>query len=683
MREAFAYEPGLRGRWPKGDSMKRIVVAALCSIAASVAFSQEDAVVVTAQRFPERRLDAPVGMTVITAEDIARDTARTVPEVLSHLGGLQVRNSQGSPDLQIDLRGMGITGDQNTLIMLDGVRLNEAELTPAKLSSIPLQSVERIEILRGSGTVLYGDNAVGGTINIITRGPKPGRRSDVLVGAGSYGTYDARASTNVATERSGITASAEHLESDNYRANNRLRQDTMAGDLRLGGEGTTVGLKFGADTQRLQLPGARTEAQLESDRRGATTPNDWSAREGAFTILSLGRSLGNAEVVADIGYRERESTSFSAPTPTFPFVTYQDTNTRNLTFSPRVRAPFRAGGVDNAIVAGFDWSDGDFDRRFAGSVEGLGAPTFGTSGSQQSAGTYVQYSGRFAAGTKLTAGAREQRVTDRQTPLGFPAPEQRVVHTLDAGEIGAEQPLFESLRLFGKYGKSFRIANIDENGFTSTGEPLKPQTAHNKEAGVEYRQGEARLRASAYRIDLENEIHFVPFGVPNPFGGTGANINLPPTRRQGVELFAAARVAPALDVSGNLVTQSARFRSGEFGGVDVTGHDVPLVPRQLATLSAAWRATQNTLLTAATRYVGRQRYDNDQANLFREMPAYSVTDLKVAYRHGRATWGLALNNAFNKRYYSYAIVDSPTAPTTFNAYPEIGRNVMGTVELAL
>ena len=661
--------------------MKRTIVAASClaaAFAASTVHAQEDAVVVTAQRFPERRLDAPVGMTVITAEEIARDTARTVPEVLSHLGGLQVRNSSGTPDQQIDLRGFGVTGDQNTLIMLDGVRLNEAELSSAKLSAIPLQSIERIEILRGSGAVLYGDNAVGGTINIVTRGPKPGRTGDVLVGAGSYGTYDARASTNVATGRSGITASAEHLESDNYRANNRLRQDSMTGDWRLGDERGNVGLKFGADTQRLQLPGALSEAQIATDPRAASTPNNWSAREGAFAILSLARPLGNADFGADLAYREKESTAFFAGTGGSP-ATYQDTRTRNLGFSPRVRAPFRLGGIENVLVAGFDWSDWDFDRRFASSVDALGGPDFGTGGSQQSAGTYVQYSGRLAQGTKLTAGAREQRVVDRQVPLGFPGPEQRVVHTMDAGEVGLEQALAERFTLFGKYGKSFRIATVDENGFTLTGEPLKPQTARSKEAGVEYRRSDTRLRLSAYRIDLDNEIHFNPLAAP-PFG---ANVNLPPTRRQGAELFASGRLVPALEVSGNFIAQSARFRTGDFGGADLAGNQVPLVPRRLATLRAAWQPAPGTVATAATRYVGRQRYDNDQANLFREMPSYSVTDLKIAHRRGRATWGLALNNVFGKRYYSYAIVDSPTAPTTFNAYPEAGRSVMGTLELAL
>src|ERR1700693_4150713 len=108
--------------------MKRSIAAALAAVIAPLVLAQspeEPAVVVTATRFPESRLEAPVGMTVISAQEIARDTGRTVPDLLSHLGGLHVRDNSGSPDRQIDLRGFGITGDQNTLVLLDGVRLNE------------------------------------------------------------------------------------------------------------------------------------------------------------------------------------------------------------------------------------------------------------------------------------------------------------------------------------------------------------------------------------------------------------------------------------------------------------------------------------------------------------------------------------------------------------------------------
>jgi iron complex outermembrane receptor protein len=654
--------------------MKRTIIAALCIGAASTAFAQEDAVVVTATRFPERRLDAPIGMTIITADEIARDTASNLPELLSRLGGMGARNNTGSPDQQIDLRGFGVTGDQNTLVLLDGIRINENDLSSTKFSSIPLQSIERIEILRGSGSVLYGDGASGGTINIITRGPQPKRSGSVFGGVGSYSTLDVRANVNLPGEHGGGAAlSAAHLESDNYRVNNRLREDNMAGDLRLTEGAGKWGLKFGAETQRLQMPGARTEAQLISDPRGATTPSDWSSRESGFATLSFGRPIGASDVTADLGHREKESTFYS-------FGSYQRIWTRNTAFSPRVRVPFAAFGMEHVLIAGIDWVDWDYDSRFASSLDGFGTPGTGTSGTQQNSGAYLQYNGQLAARTKLTLGAREQRVADDRVAFGT---EQSQVQKPHAEEAALSQGFAEDWQVYGKVGTSFRVANVDENGFTATGNLLKAQTGRNKEAGIEYRQRGLSLRASVYRIDLENEIAFSPFTVPVGSIFAGANTNLSPTRRDGVELFASQRFSPAFDLSGNLILQKGTFRSGVYNGTDLSGREVPLVPETLANLRASWQFVPDTFLIGAVNYVGKQRYDNDQANLFHDMPTYTIMDLKLSHRRGRATMSLIVNNVFDKAYYSYGIVNSPTAPTTFNAYPERRRNLMATIEVAI
>ena len=111
-------------------------------------------VIVTATRFEQRRDEFPIGVTVIDREAIERSTATTVIELLSHQAGIQVRDSTGGPDFQIDMRGFGQTGDLNTAVLIDGQRFNDIDTSPVKWSSIPLSAVERIEILPGSGAVL-------------------------------------------------------------------------------------------------------------------------------------------------------------------------------------------------------------------------------------------------------------------------------------------------------------------------------------------------------------------------------------------------------------------------------------------------------------------------------------------------------------------------------------------------
>ena len=649
--------------------------AALLAFApAAQSQSQQDnaALVVTATRFPEERLDAPVGMTVITAADIAHDTALTLPELLEHLGGLYVRDNSGDPNQQLDLRGFGITGDQNTLVLLDGIRLNENDLSTTKLAAIPLHSIARIEILRGSGAVLYGGGATGGVINIITKGPKAGvREAYAGAGIGAYGAAEAHASVNLAGKRFGALFSGSHYESDNYRVNNRVRQDDGTGELRWGDDAASLALKFGTDSQRLQLPGTRNQIELASDPRGTDTPGDWSTRDGNFVTLLARRWAGDIELAADLGYRDQLSTANYAS-----LASYYQARLHSVTFSPRLRGAASPVGIDTSLVLGADLGNWGYGRQFAASPASIDSPTSADSATQDTSAFYAQYNAQVTRAAKLTLGWRTERVSSALDQTGFAVSSQRQTRSPHAGEIGLQYALAPAWTAFGRVGTSFRVASVDENAFTSTGNLLEPQTARNRDAGLEYRAGRVRLRADAYAIDLENEIYFSPIVVP-----FGANTNLSPTRRTGVELSAHWPLARQVDLAASLVYQTAKFRYGVYGGVNVAGKDVPLVPRSLANLSATWRLPQKTRLEGTLTYVGHQRYDNDQANTFAQlMPAYLLADLKLEREIGDWTLAATLDNLFDKHYYSYAIVDSFGCATPICAYPEAGRTWFASAE---
>ena len=113
-----------------------------------------------------------------------------------------------------------------------------------------------------------------------------------------------------------------------------------------------------------------------------------------------------------------------------------------------------------------------------------------------------------------------------------------------------------------------------------------------------------------------------------------------------------------------------------YGGVDVAGRDIPLVPRFLATLRLAWRATPKTSVSATVSRTGGQRFDNDQANTYPgTMPAYGVADVKLVHETGGWVLSAIAANLFDKRYYSYAIVDSFACATRVCAYPQAGRTL--------
>ena len=168
--------------------------------------------------------------TVITSEDIARSPGQTIQDVLATVPGVQVQTLFGGVNgasTAVDLRGFGAFASSNTLFLINGRRLNEADLQGVDLSTIPLQSIERIEITRGnSGAVLYGDNAVGGVVNIVTKtgaGAEKPVALRVEGGVGSYGQKEGNVSASVNSGPWSSAAFGNLVQSDGYRCEQRTR----------------------------------------------------------------------------------------------------------------------------------------------------------------------------------------------------------------------------------------------------------------------------------------------------------------------------------------------------------------------------------------------------------------------------------------------------------------------------
>lgn len=629
--------------------MQKQAIAAAVALATGLPCAAQDRyaalgeVVVTATRFPEVVSQYPVGVTVITESDIRNSTANTVPELLRMLPGVQTRDLSGSPNLRVDLRGFGVFGDQNTLVLLDGQRISENEQQAVNWSSIPLDAIERIEVLRGSGAVLYGAGATGGTINIITRAPAANTRGGFIeAGAGSHRTRDLRIGANVAGERSGLRLTMAHRESDNYRDNNALRIDSAQLDWRYAAQHGVLTLKAGADDQRSELPGSISEAQIAANRRQAALPGDFALLSGGYLNLGGSFRLGSGEWAANLSYRENDTDSsfFVA----FPYRNNVQTVSRQWLFTPRARLPHRAGGIDHVLVAGIDVEDWDYQANAGPSVVGRPQAT------QRSDAVYAQHTTMLAGGTSIVLGLRSQRVTYSVADPGNAVARSERRHSLQAHELALRQPLGRGWAAYAKTGSSFRVPNVNDNYslFTATVNLLEPQTARDRELGLESVRRGARYRLAVYDIRIDNEILLDPV--------TFNNRNLPPTRRRGAEAEARWQARAGLDLSVAYTYAEAEFRAGSFGATPIAGNEVPLVPRHAASLGAGWKFAARTRLDAALRHTGAQRYDGDELNAFnRKMPAYTVVDLKLS--HDQADWRFTANvqNLFNQQYYSYGL----------------------------
>ncbi|MEX2036090.1 MAG: TonB-dependent receptor plug domain-containing protein, partial [Xanthobacteraceae bacterium] len=234
---------------------------------------------VTASRFGTGITGASTS--IVTAEEIARSPGSTLQDILSVQPGIQTWSTFGAVNgagTTIDLRGFGAAAASNTVVLIDGRRLTDIDLAGVDFSAIPRDSIERIEITRGnSGAVLYGDGAVGGVVNIVTK--SGAYRPPAAQVSGAVGSFNQREGSLSASGSSGPVAGsifANAVNSDGYRVNNELRQQSATGDIRYSIGGGTAYANISADDQKLGLPGARrvtlTSSELEIDPTGATTP---------------------------------------------------------------------------------------------------------------------------------------------------------------------------------------------------------------------------------------------------------------------------------------------------------------------------------------------------------------------------------------------------------------------------
>jgi iron complex outermembrane recepter protein len=673
--------------------------------AAGLPITLGEEVIVTATRFQDRYTDTPVNVTVITSEDIQASTARTVPDLLSEQAGFAVRDLFGNnaAAATVDLRGFGATATQNTLILIDGRRVSDIDLSGVQWSALPLGAIERIEIVRGAGGVLYGDGATAGVINIITRSPlTPGNVVTLQGRAGSYATTEVGFNANYFGAAAGFNAGAANFESRGYRANNRNRQSNAHADVRWLTERGDLTFKAGADRQGIRLPGARTVQpsagidQLATDRRGTSTPLDYATREGSRATLDWRRDTDWGEFTIGAGWRDKAQTSY------FDFGGFPDYRTIDLdvwSFTPRMKVAHGFFGGAGTLVAGFDWYRWSYRLRRSNSPAGIGQPVNTVSATQENKAFYLHHTARFGERVTVSAGARTERLaidaTDAFDPSApgaafgsgaAPGSQRESQHAYEAGvryQFGAASALVARL------GRSYRFATVDEIYetsplFTNEFQFLRPQTARSHELGYEARPPRGWLRAALFVIDVTDEIHLDAFST-----GIG-NTNLPPSRRRGVELEGRSTAFGRLVLGAAYTYTDAKFREGVLPGspftqenVVIAGKTVPLVPRHRLNLKASWAFAARTHLNASLAYVGEQFMDNDEPNtLGVKIPAYTVADLRLVHERGPWRMTAAVNNLTNEKYYNYA-VRSQFVPDRYNAYPLPGRSFTVTVEYVL
>jgi iron complex outermembrane receptor protein len=642
-------------------SLSVVTLTLLAACTAVAAEKEFETLVVSATRFSEADPAIAANISIITRQDIRNTAAQNLPDVLSTRAGINTSQLGGAMgrNATVDMRGFGSTATSNTLILVDGLRVNPVDMGSVIWSSIPLESVERIEILRGSGTVLYGDGATGGVINIITN--KSGRPvAGVTATLGSYGYKGADIQLANSNEKAYFNLFVNYADADGYRKNSRQDQQAASGRVGWLLDHGEIFTDFAVYKESNGLPGSIFSAAYRNDPRSTRTPKNAEDRDGYRIRPGISYRLNDRlslEGELSFDHQKLDAQYFS---------TFGDTNTERVrdttAFTPRLRWQHGLATMASETVFGFDYYDGKVTSNNTGFAD-QGA-------SQKSTAFYLQNITKLTHELALTLGGRTQRMSqkahqDAYAPFFSPAIEgdaSRSKNAFDFGLAYAE----DSWRIYGKTGTTFRFANVDELfGYDSVlfvpvfAGNIKPQHGRINEVGGSITLGSANIRASLYKLDLTDEIGYD--------GSLFANVNFDPTRRNGAEFEADWKIIESLQAKMAYAYTDATFRDGTYAG-----NTVPLVPRNQGSAQLTWNAGRAGNYSTTIRRIGERRYGSDFANTQGMLSGYTTLDLQAVWN--LKPWNITAKmlNALDKKYSPFAGYSASNSDTYY--YPADGRS---------
>jgi iron complex outermembrane recepter protein len=603
-----------------------------------------DEVVVTASRFQEDIRTVPANVTVITAESIKNSTARNIPDLLRSQVGVHVNDITGNArSFSVDLRGFGAAAPTNTLVLVDGRRVNQPDLSGTDWSLISLDRVERVEIIRGGrGSVLYGDNASGGVINIITKQGDEFKVSGNIM-AGSYDSFDTSASLSGTTEKVSYALSGRYADSDGYRDNSNTEFKDIGGNLTWF-VNNRLNLNFSTDYHKdsAGLPGGILKNEFDSgiSRKDSPNPEDFADVEDYY--FKAGPEiyfLKNSMFKTDISYRKRSSL-FDVTFFGGSFV--GDTDIKTVVFAPQVVFKEKIFNLENSLTIGFDYEKAQEDITNTSVFFGL-EDTGIFDLEKTNTGYYLYDEFKPVDALALSAGYRYDRAKFRFDP-GTP---DKVTMDEKLYNAGINYNFFQNSYAYFGYGRSFRYPVLDEFfNFTNNtvNSDLDVQTSDDYELGIRYYLSESFFaHANLFLMNTKDEIFFNTM--------TFANENLDgKTRRQGVELT-FSKGFDQLNLTGSYSYTDAEIRSGQY-----SGKEIPNVARHKANVGAELLLIKNLTIALNVNYVGKRPFDGDLNNEFDDQDDYLVLNAKLKYQWKNFTPFINLNNITNEKYSEYGVL---------------------------
>ena len=582
-----------------------------------------DEVVVTGTRTQVVLEDSLVPAQVIDREEIERSQARSLPDLLKGRAGINLTNQGGAGKLtSVFLRG---ANSSHVLVLVDGIRIGSATAGLAMFQDLPVDQIERIEIIRGPRSSLYGSEAIGGVIQIFTRQGGAGFAPHLRIGGGSNNLREASAGFSNRGERGWISAEGAYQETDGInacRGSAVLFQGCFADEPdRDGYRNVSVSLRGGFKlNDALALEGNFLNAdgnneydgsiyggnETETTQRVAGGKLTWNAGDR----IKLAVQAGRADDKSDAYYRDAATPGLRAFVNTFD--TQRDT--------AAVQADFTVA-EGHLLTAGGDWQQDNIASTTSFSVD-----------SRDNTGVFVEYQGRFGA-HQLQASARN----DDNEQFGN--------HL--TGSVGWGMALGNGFRLNASYGTGFKAPTFNDLYFPGSESPdLKPEQSRSLNLGVAQAQDHWNWSFNVFETRIDDLIVFV-YPPPN-YIGIGMNVD--ESRIRGAELTFGMALA-GFDISTQLSHIDPRNLSAGY-------EDKLLARRARNTARIDVDRSFGDFRIGLTGNGASHRYDNP-ANTMR-LSGYGTLDLRLEYAF-HPDWILQAraSNVFDRDYETIAWYNQP------------------------
>ena len=568
-----------------------------------------DTVVVTATRTPQRADQLIADTTVIDSEEIARAGAGSVADLLARQRGIEItRNGGPGTNTSVFLRG---ANSNQVVVLIDGVRIGSSTTGAASWNAIPLSAIDRIEVVYGPLSTLYGADAIGGVVQIFTKKSDGGPQLSAGIGAGTYATRQ----LDVAIHGS---SSGEHALSYNLGAQ-----------------------RESADGFSATRPGA-----------SSYNPDDDGYRRSSANGRLAVRLAEDHEAGVQF-LKSRLRAQYDSGAASFDTRNIQDIDSYAVFLNDRILPNWRSslqwarsndqlGSFTSAAASGTSRIDTRQDETTWQNTIGIGADTL-----QLLVGHRKETVLSVSGGATTPSPLDRSRVTNSvAASYGM----QRGSHLLDlgvrndhsvygsktTGTAGYGYAFSKDLRATAGIGTSFRAPTFNELYYPGYGLPdNKPEQGRNAEAGLRYDVAGVELQANYYRNRLTNLLVSVN-PCPGRTGSCAYNVNH--ALLEGVTMSAATRIRD-VDLRATADLQDPRD--------ETTGKQLARRARRHATLSAAY--TAGPLESGVELQASGQRFD-DAANANR-LRGYGLLNLYTSW-HFSPDWSLLLrlDNAADKRY---------------------------------